>query len=205
MNSRLLVFTFLFAAMLLFSSCTSEEVQQYQANLDSVENLEATFDAEITLCRKIGRKSGRRIGVGREFKVSKKSYVRAFADFENVKADRPYVVHLVWIRPDGKEIFRKYARVFQDQVEEGEFRTVINWLSAKDLHKVKSDTLYSSEPDFTLETRFNISEKKARTAGLYHFRVYLDRRLLLEEAFTVFGPAILTPMTALTQISSKSF
>lgn len=190
LKSRLLI-SFLFCtAVLLFSGCTSEEVQQLESSLTSGEKSDDAFAVETTLCRKVGRKSGRRIGAGQEFKVSKKSYVRAFVDFENVNPDRPYTVHLVWIRPDGKEMFRKYANVIQNEMGEGEFRTVINWLSAEDLHKVKSDTLLTSDPDFTLETRFNISEKKTREPGQYHFRVYLDRRLLKEEPFTVLGPPI---------------
>ncbi len=190
MKFRLLLTAFLFSAFLFVAGCTSEEVQQVAANVVSEEKVEDAFAVETILCRKVGRKSGRRIGTGNEFKVAKKSYVRAFVDFDNVNTDRPYTVHLVWIRPDGKEMFRKYADVRQESGAEGEFRTIINWLNAEDLHKVKSDTLITSESEFTLETRFNISEKKAREPGLYHFRVYLDRRLLLEDPFTVVGPVI---------------
>ena len=146
---------------------------------------EDLFDATVTLCRKVGTKSGRRIGAGNEFDMTEKSYVRAFADFTHVKTDRPYTVHLAWIRPDGREMFRKFAEVRQHTVEANRFRTVINWLDAEDLHKIQSDTLLTDEPDFTLETRFNTSLKKERDPGLYHFRVYLDRALLLEEPFTV--------------------
>ncbi len=191
MKSRLLLPLVLITFVLLFSGCTSDEVQQLQASKLSDESPDDAFAVETILCRKVSRKSGRRIGAGQEFKVTKKSYVRAFVDFENVQTDRPYTVHLVWIRPDGKEIFRKYADVRQANGAEGEFQTVINWLSAEDLHKVKSDTLVTAEPDFTLATRFNISEKKTREPGLYKFRVYLDRRLLLEEPFTVIGPPII--------------
>ena len=190
LKSRHLVPLFLVAAVVLFSGCTSEEVQQFESNRLSDENSAEGFDVETTLCRKVSRKSGRRIGVGQEFKVSIKSYVRAFVDFDNVQVDRPYTVHLVWIRPDGKEMFRKYANVRLDQVQDDEYRTIISWLSAEDLHKVKSDTLLTAKPEFTLQTRLNISEKKAREPGLHHFRVYLDRRFLLEEPFTVLGPPV---------------
>ncbi len=148
------------------------------------------FSVEATLCRKVSRKSGRRIGVGHEFKVGKKSSVRALVDFANVQAGRPYTVHLAWIRPDGREMFRKFAEVRQIRMAEDEYRTVINWLKAEDLHYMKADTLLSGAPEFLLESRFNISEKKAREPGLYHFRVYLDRGLLLEEPFTVIGPEV---------------
>ena len=94
-------------------------------------------------------------------------------------------MHLAWIRPDGREMFRKYAEVRQNTGDAGDFRTVINWLDAEDLHKVKSDTLMNTEPGFILESRFNTSLNKEREPGLYQFRVYLDRALLLEEPFTV--------------------
>jgi len=190
LKSRLLFSLLLMAAGLLLFGCTSEEVQQMKNNEAAGESPDGAFSVETILCRKVSRKSGRRIGSGQEFKVTKKSYVRAFVDFENVNTDRPYTVHLAWIRPDGKEMFRKYADVRQQQLQDDQFQTVISWLSAEDMHKVKSDTLLTSEPDFTLETRFNISSRKNREPGLYHFRVYLDRRLLLEEPFTVLGPAL---------------
>ena len=185
MRSHLLVPILLIAVLLLLSGCASEEVQQVRAVGAGEALSDDAFAAEVTLCRKVGRKSGRRIGTGHEFKMSKKSHVRAFVDFTNVKAERPYTVHLVWIRPDGREMFRKYAEVRQRAVGPDEYHTVINWLDAEDLHKVKADTLVMTEPDFTLGSRFNISQKKEREPGLYHFRVYLDRALLLEEPFTV--------------------
>lgn len=185
MRFLFLVPLMLAAALLMLSACASEETQQVRAAGVSETPAEDAFTAEITLCRKVGSKSGRRIGAGNEFKMGGKSYVRAFADFTNVRPGRPYTVHLVWIRPDGKEMFRKFAEVRQQPTETDEFRTVINWLDAEDLLKVKSDTLVTTEPYFSLDTRFNISQSKERVPGLYHFRVYLDRALLLEEPFTV--------------------
>jgi hypothetical protein len=182
---RLLVCALAMAVLFLLSGCASEEVQQMRSVQAGDPASEDTFDATVTLCRKVGTKSGKRIGAGQEFDMSEKSYVWAFADFNNVINERPYTVHLAWIRPDGREMFRKYAEVRQHAAGEDQFRTVINWLDAEDLHKIKSDTLVNDEPDFTLETRFNTSLKKEREPGLYHFRVYLDRALLLEEPFTV--------------------
>lgn len=185
MRFRLLVCALATAALFLLSGCSSEEVQQLRPVQADDSATEDTFDATVTLCRKVGTKSGRRIGAGHEFDMSEKSYVRAFADFTNLKTDRPYTVHLAWIRPDGREMFRKFAEVRLHAAEADQFRTVINWLDAEDLHKIKSDTLVTDKPDFTLGTRFNTSLKKERVPGLYHFRVYLDRELLLEEPFTV--------------------
>jgi hypothetical protein len=183
----LLVPALMAAALLLLSACASEETQQVRAARVDAPPTEEAFTAAVTLCRKVGSKSGRRIGVSHEFEMATKSYVRAFVDFTNVKTERPYTVHLAWIRPDGREMFRKFAEVRQQATAADEFRTVINWLDAEDLHKVKSDTLLTAEANFTMDTRFNTSLKKEREPGLYHFRVYLDRALLLEEPFTLKG------------------
>jgi hypothetical protein len=182
---RLLVCVLAMAALFLLFGCSSEEVRQMRSAQVDESAPENSFDATVTLCRKVGTKSGRRIGAGHEFEMREKSYVQAFADFTDIKTERPYTVHLVWIRPDGRELFRKYAEVRQQTVEKNQFRTVINWLDAEDMHKVKSDTLVTEDPDFTLDSRFNTSLKREREPGLYHFRVYLDRALLLEEPFTV--------------------
>ncbi len=187
---HLLIGTGLGLAMMFFWAligCSSEELQGFQDNQQLTDSTGQGFSVTTTLCRKVGRKSGRRIGVGQEFKMAKKSYVRALVDFKEVKTERPYVVHLAWIRPDGKEMYRKYAKVRLNETSTGDFQILTEWLKAEDLHYVKTDTLLSSEPAFTLKTKLNISEKKAREAGQYHFRVYLDRRLLLDEPFLVTG------------------
>ena len=184
LKSRIVILGFV-SALLMVVGCTSEETQQVRTAQLGTAPADDDFAVSVTLCRKVGRKTGRRIGAGREFTMSTKSYVKAFADFQNAQADRPYTVHLVWIRPDGREMFRKYADVRQAVLGPQEYRTVITWLDAEDLHKVSADTVLSAEPSFSLPSQLNISQKKARTAGDYLFRVYLDRRLLLAEPFTV--------------------
>jgi len=185
LKSRDLTFGLILGLLLLGGGCTSEEVQQLRAAPVGTTAADDSFAASVTLCRKVGSKSGRRIGAGHEFEMSKKSYVMALLDCENVKPERPYTVHLVWIRPDGREMFRKYAEVRQQAVGPAEYHTVVTWLDAEDLHKVATDSLLTSEPRFTLDSRFNISQKKMRESGAYEFRVYLDRKLLLSEPFTV--------------------
>lgn len=171
--------------LVLGSGCASDEVRQFStAQVGAVPGDEA-FAASVTMCRKVGGKTGRRIGAGHEFQMGKKSHVVGLLDCENVRPERPYTVHLVWVRPDGREMFRKYAEVRQRILGPDEYRTDIAWLDAEDLHKVRSDSILTSEPRFTLQSRLNISEKKMREPGGYEFRVYLDRRLLLAEPFTV--------------------
>jgi hypothetical protein len=42
--------------------------------------------------------------------------VRARVALQNVRPDRTYSVHLVWVRPDGRELFRRYAEVTRQRV-----------------------------------------------------------------------------------------
>ena len=183
----------LLSALVLTAGCSSEEARTVVSSRLSVDDqsspaaTDSGFGAEITLCRKVSRKSGRPIGVSDNFKITAKSYVNALVEFTGVRSDRTYVVHLVWVRPDGKEMFRKYAEVTQSEISSAQFQTSITWLDAEDLHKIKLDTVITETPEFTLQSRFNISSKKNRQPGQYSLQVFLDRRLLLEEEFIVTG------------------
>ena len=150
---------------------------------------DAGFGLDVVLCRKVGSKSGRRFGVGREFQVEEKSRVQALVDFRGVSAGRTYAVHLVWIRPDGRELFRRYAEAVPRPGADGKWRTAVAWREAEDLNHADFDTLVTDSAAFTLDSRLNISADREREPGEYRFRVYLDRRLLRDEAFTVLAAA----------------
>ena len=142
------------------------------------------FGAEITFCRKIGRKSGKRIGTAERFETAEKRYVHGLVDFRNVRSHRLYALHLVWIKPGGKELFRRYAEVVIEPVTDG-YETVIRWKKAEDLAYLKEERRGSPQSAFTLASRLNISHSRQRIPGDYLLRVYLDRRLLLEKKFTL--------------------
>jgi hypothetical protein len=175
--------------LLALGACTDSDYRQAHAT-PTTTSLTASADStafgiDVTLCRKIGRKTGRRIGAGTSFRMSEKSRVQAMVDFNNVTAGKDYTVHLVWIRPDGREMYRRFAEVRQEAVAAETFRTVVRWLDAEDLHKVRADTLDGAAPQFTLDSRLNTSLSKQREPGEYLLRVYLDRRLLREDTFTL--------------------
>ena len=142
------------------------------------------LQAEVTLCRKVGRRSGRRIGAGHRFVMTERSYVRALVDFAGVAPRRTNAVHLVWIRPDGRELFRRYAEVSVTPADEG-YAARIGWREAEDLVRVEHEEQQNPGPGFTLDSRLNISAARERQPGTYRFRVYWNRELLLEEAFEV--------------------
>jgi len=66
--------------------------------------------ASITFCTKVSKRTGRRRGVGQDFTMKRKAKGRALVDLENTTtqdhATLPF--HLVWLRPDGKRIYKKH-------------------------------------------------------------------------------------------------
>jgi hypothetical protein len=65
--------------------------------------------ASITFCERVSKRTGRRRGVGQDFTMAKKAKVRAVVDLENTTLqDDPILpFHIVWLRPDGKTIYKK--------------------------------------------------------------------------------------------------
>ncbi len=65
--------------------------------------------ASITLCRGVGKKSGKRLGAGQVFTIDKGAKVYAFVDLENSLAlgQRDLALHLVWLNPDGSTLYAK--------------------------------------------------------------------------------------------------
>ncbi len=148
------------------------------------------LEAEIVLCRRVGSKTGKRIAVGDDFAElpeKKNRYIHGFVDVAGAPAGI-HQVHLVWIKPGGKEMFRKFAEVAVAPAPEG-YSTEITWLKAEDLHYARADDPRISEtPGFSLHTRLNVSPEKTREPGEYALRVYWNRELLTEKTFTFEAP-----------------
>jgi len=119
--------------------------------------------ANITLCRKVGRKTGKRIGVGTAFTIMDKAKVCAFFDLENRKLfmDREMMFHSEWIGPNGKSFYRKRIDLLPDD---------------------SSSTLRSS---------ISITPEK-RQAGNYIVRFFLFRELIAEKKFELRDEVIIT-------------
>lgn len=168
----------LLAAGLLLGGCESDESRRMRAN-DGAPGPALT----VELCRKISKK-GKRQGVGREFTIGARSSVLAFADFSGLVPGRHYTAHLVWIRPDGSELFRRFAE-FRLRGTDGDWTADVAWKDALDLNHAKREELKSTTPSLTLDSTFNTSADRQREPGDWRFRVYLDRRLVREESFTL--------------------
>ena len=150
-----------------------------------------TFGGRIVFCRRVGRKSGRRLGVADRFVESderKNRYVRAFVDLHDVPVGPVHQVHLLWVGPDGKELFRKYARVTVRPDSAG-FRTMVEWRDAEDLTWRRPEPpVTGARPDVTLTSRLNMSPERHRPEGTYTLKVYWNRELMLQRTFTFARP-----------------
>lgn len=138
---------------------------------------------QVELCRKLSRK-GKRQGTGHEFAIGEKSAVMAFAEFADLRPGRDYTAHLVWIRPDGREMFRRFAE-FSLREKDGGWVADVAWKDALDLNHEKREEIPAASPALTLDTTLNTSRDKERETGNWRLRVYLDRRLVREEAFSL--------------------
>ncbi len=172
--------------LLALAGCEQEIVQEFQAAQTALaegeEPAAGRFFADIAFCRKIGKKTGKRIGKGHAFSVAERSYVHGLVDFHQVELDRSHAIHLVWLRPDNHELYRRYAEVRVTREGDG-YQTHIQWLRAEDLGYLNEAYLEVDTPTFTLKSRLNTSRSKERQPGRYTFKVYWNRELLLEDSF----------------------
>ena len=119
--------------------------------------------AKITLCKKVGKKTGKRIGTGTVFIIKEKAKIHAFFDLENRKlfVDKEMMFHIEWIGPDGKSFYRKRIDLLQDD---------------------SSSTIYSS---------ISITPAK-RQQGSYKVRFFLFRELIAEKKFELLDYVTIT-------------
>ena len=110
--------------------------------------------ATITLCREVGKKSGKRLGAGQVFTIKDDAKVLAFVDLANEYAlgQRELDFHLVWLDPEGKPIF------------------------------VKRLAYTPGDSPATLKSSIAATPEK-RDPGHYTFRIYFFRELIAEKTF----------------------
>ena len=111
-----LVGAMLLVGLMALVGCTTDEYDQATrhaeltaAGEDPGEDL---FASEVTLFRRYNGKKWM-LDKDHEFTVKDESHVKARVTFDQVADDRTYSVHVVWIKPDGKEIkpIRRYYEV----------------------------------------------------------------------------------------------
>jgi len=115
------------------------------------------ISATLTLCRKIDKKSGKRIGAGTGFTIIEKNRVHVLADILNRKPneDRKLMFHFNWIGPDGKSLFTKRIDILPN------------------------------DSSSTIRSAISISSE-TRPAGEYTIQLYFFRELIAEKKFEIF-------------------
>ncbi len=188
MSRGLIALALLLVIALGTLGCEQQRVQEFKAGqallAENPQALDGKFRAELTLCRSIGRKTGRPIGAGTEFEMREESQVGAVLEVAGVAPGEVNMFHLVWIKPGEKEIFRRYAEVKVEPSEQG-YRAVIQWKKFDDRHALREEVQESEALSFNLSSTLDTSLDKQREPGEYRFRVYFNRELLFDQAFTL--------------------
>lgn len=168
------------ACLALWSGCTNDDQREAarHAELTAAGRAAEAADLFHVEVRFFHRAAGARWRPAEdlEFPIRDESHVRAEATLHNLRPRRVYTVHLVWIRPDGRELFRRHAEVTDREIV---------YRKAMDLQFAQRQAVEAGADAVTLESRLNISRERERAPGTYRLRIYLDRHLLHEIPFTV--------------------
>lgn len=110
--------------------------------------------ANIILCKKISKKTGKPIGAGTVFTIDDKAKVKAVVNFhkQEIKTNEQLKFYFNWIGPDGKSFYKK--------------RIVYT----------------TSNPSFTLSNSISIAPGK-RQPGSYILRISFRKKIIAEEKF----------------------
>jgi hypothetical protein len=139
-----------------------------------------------TFCRRIGTKTGKRLEVGDRFEASddeRDRNIHAFVDLRNLPPG-VHQIHVVWLKPGGEELFRKYAEVSVAPADSARWRTQIVWKDGNNLRFAEpEEAVVGPAPDLTVSSRLNVAPDRKREPGTYAVKVYWNRELLLERSF----------------------
>jgi len=115
--------------------------------------------ANIILCRKVSKKSGKLIGEGTIFTIKEKAKVKAIVNFEkqDIKTNEQLKFYFKWIGPDGKSFYKK--------------RVVYT----------------TSNPSFTISNSISITPEK-RQPGTYILQVVFHKKIIAEQKFELLTP-----------------
>ena len=112
------------------------------------------IEANIILCRKVSKKTGKPIGSGTTFTIKDKANVKAIVSFEKkeIKTNEQMKFYFNWIGPDGKLFYKK--------------RIVYT----------------TSNPSFSISNSISISPEK-RKPGTYILQVVFHKKIIAEQKF----------------------
>ncbi|MDO9695691.1 MAG: hypothetical protein Q7W56_13310 [Candidatus Latescibacteria bacterium] len=185
-----ILITLALTALALFAGCGQDDVQAVREAAAVQDGDAKTADdalqAELVFCRRIGAKSGKRLEVGDSFKASddeRDRNIHAFADLRNLPPG-VHQIHVVWLKPGGEELFRKYAEVSVAPADSARWRTQLVWKDGNNLHfSEPEEAVVGPAPELTVASRLNVAPDRKREPGTYAVKVYWNRELMLERNF----------------------
>jgi hypothetical protein len=166
---KILIPILLIYAIVLLSGCSSyksEPVITADSTIIYPSRETDGITANITLCQKISKKSGKPIGEGSVFSIGEKQMLRALVTIENrhLHSDRILMFHIDWIDPEGNSFYMKRIDLPPEDT---------------------SSFLFSS---ISIDT-------SSRQPGRYLFQVYYFRELIAEKKFELIsGSRDTTPL-----------
>lgn len=181
---RIIILAAAAAAVLALAGCGQDDItcfQSAQARLaEDPQALDGLFQAEITFCERV-TKSGRPLRETDRVVIGEGNDVHGHVAFANAEPGKLYSLHLVWRKPDGGKLFRRWYDVVVEEGEDG-YTAAITRRKSDDLTYRRTRTRTSDEPGFTLSTRLRSTKSGGvpRDPGEYIFSVYLHRELMLE-------------------------
>jgi len=112
------------------------------------------IEANILLCRKVSKKTGKPIGAGTVFTIKDKANVKAIVSFKkpDIKTNEQMKFYFNWIGPDGKVFYKK--------------RVVYT----------------TSSPTFFISSSISITPEK-RLPGIYTLQVIFHKKTISEQKF----------------------
>jgi len=149
-------------------------------------------EARLFFYRITSSKTGERLGSARSFAVEPERQVRAVVQLEGVDTSRDIMLHVMWINPDGLEVFTKEAFIkpsdWRDPARRDELaRGLVQLDPAKRMLDVESR--YGVDPIRFEEEAHKDEESRRFKTGTWEIKVYLFRRLIMESTFELTNPA----------------
>jgi hypothetical protein len=142
--------------------------------------------AHLFLYRISSRETGERLGVGRSFRVEPDRQVRAVLQLEGWDPRRDALVHIMWINPDGKEVYTKETTVLAGDWADEERRAA---LAKRRIHlepetgRLEIESRYGVDPIRLEEELHRDPEKRRFKLGTWEVRAFLYRKRLLTTSF----------------------
>lgn len=133
------------------SQTEKKVINQNRVKLKAVEE---SITANMILCEKTSRKTGKPIGVGTSFTIKEKAKVKAIVSFEkpDIKTNEQMKFYFNWIGPDRKSFYKK--------------RIIYT----------------TSNPNFSLSSSISISPEK-RIPGNYKIEIVYKKKNIAEQIF----------------------